>query len=125
MGGEDDKFFQYLQNNGAIAAWSPQAETYEMVQTSRITNTYIWERNFGYGQGPTRSQARRGLKGLVGVLRFMSTGTLQFAVYGPIFAALKAVNNPAYVYYMAKTARAMGKIYWGKTFSPHLYAAPS
>lgn len=124
IGGEDDKFFEHLRCTGTKAAWSPEAKTYEIVPKSRATNTYVWERNFGYGQGPSRTQAGRGWKGVLGVLRFMTTGTLQFAVYGPMFVALKVMKKPAYVSYMAMTARAMGKIYWGKRFAPQLYAQP-
>ena len=123
-GGEDDRFFAHIRRHGTPMAWSPRAETYEIVPKERATNFYVWERNFAYGQGPCRTQAGRGPRGTLGVLRFMFTGTLQFAVYGPIFLALRAVNHPAYISYMAKTARAMGKIYWPRRFSPRLYAAP-
>lgn len=123
-GGEDDIFFDHLRRGGTRLSWSPRAETYEIVPKDRATDAYIWNRNFGYGQGPCRLSASRGGLKSLGVLRYMLTGTMQFAVYGPALAALRIINHPAYVTYMAKTARAMGKVYWAERFNPRVYASP-
>lgn len=120
-GGEDDIFFDYLRQTGTQVAWSPKAASYEIVPNSRATHDYIWKRNFGYGQGPTRIHAARGIKGAPKILYFMTTGTIQLALYAPILAVQKLLNRPAQSKYLALTARALGKIFWQDKFSPLLY----
>ncbi|MGJ8561965.1 MAG: glycosyltransferase family 2 protein [Alphaproteobacteria bacterium] len=121
-GGEDDMLFTHLRRKGAKAAWSPQALTYEIVPAARATTKYIRARNFGYGQGPTRIEAKKGLIGAVlGTSYYMMTGTLQAAFYGPIACILRLANQPAYVKYLALTARAFGKVFWWDQFNLKLY----
>ena len=120
-GGEDDIFFDHLRQTGTRIAWSPKAASYEIVPETRATHDYIWKRNFGYGQGPARIHAARGIKGIPKILYFMTTGTIQLALYAPILAVQKLLNRPAQSKYLALTARAMGKIFWQDKFSPLLY----
>ena len=120
-GGEDDIFFDHLRQTGTLVAWSTQAISYELVPASRATADYIWKRNFGYGQGPTRIQASRGLSGLIGVAYFMTTGTIQFLAFCPQLMVKKLTKSPSQVKYAALTARALGKIFWSRKFSPLLY----
>ena len=65
----------------------------------------------------------RGLMGIPGVIRFMVAGSLQLVLYTPAFLVLRALNKPAYVKYLAKTARGLGKILWWDSLSPKLYGA--
>ena len=120
-GGEDDILFDYLRQNGTKAAWSPSAKSWEIVPASRANTQYIWARNFAFGQGPTNIHASRGIKGLPGILRFMTTGSIQICLYAPIYLVLKVLNHPAYVEYLARTARGVGKVLWSDSLSPKFY----
>lgn len=120
-GGEDDILFDHLRQNGAKAAWSPNAKSWEIVPIERATPEYIWARNFAFGQGPTNIHASRGFKGLPGIARFMTTGTIQICLYAPIYMVLKLLGHPAYVEYLARTARGFGKVFWANSLSPKFY----
>lgn len=123
VGGEDDLLFDHLRQGGTTVAWSPKARAWEHVPAKRATDSYIWKRNFAFGQGPVHIRAERGIRGWPGIVRFMCTGSLQFAAYGLICLALRVFNYPSYVEYMAKTARGLGKILWWDGLSPKLYGA--
>lgn len=120
-GGEDDIFFDHLKQTGTRVAWSTKAISYEIVPVSRATRQYIWKRNFGYGQGPARIQASRGLKGLPGILYYMTTGAIQFVIFAPNLLVGKLFKRPSQSKYLALTARALGKVFWQDRFSPLLY----
>jgi glycosyltransferase involved in cell wall biosynthesis len=120
-GGEDDIFFDHLRLTGTKVAWSSKAVSFEIVPPSRATPYYIWKRNFGYGQGPSRIQANRGWKGIPGVLYYMATGTLQLLIFAPNLIFRRLLNHPSQTKFLALTARAFGKIFWNDRFSPLLY----
>ncbi len=123
VGGEDDLLFDYLIQNGAKVAWSPKAKAWEHVPAKRATDSYIWKRNFAFGQGPVHIAAEHGLKGLPHILRYTVTGSIQLLLFAPIFGLLKMAGRPSYVKYLAKTARGLGKVFWWDGFSPKLYGA--
>lgn len=123
-GGEDDIFFDHLKVTGTRVAWSTKAISYEIVPESRATHKYIWKRNFGYGQGPTRIHANRGIKGLPKIIYYMMTGAMQLLVFAPNFLVRKFLNRPSQSKYLALTARALGKVFWQDKFSPLLYGKP-
>lgn len=120
-GGEDDIFFDHLRQTGTQVAWSTQAVSYEIVPESRATQHYIWQRNFGYGQGPARIHANRGLSGVPKVIYFMAAGGVQLCLYTPVLAVQTLLNHPSKSKYLALTARALGKLFWQDRFSPLLY----
>jgi len=120
-GGEDDALFHHLQHRGAKVAWAIKAESYEIVPASRATPTYMWKRNFAFGQGPTQAAADEGLAGLPGIIKWMVIGVMQFCVYGPIFAFLKITGRPKYIHYQNRTAQALGKFFWWRSFRQKLY----
>ncbi len=122
-GGEDDILFDHLRMGGTLVGWSPAAKSWEIVPAKRATPEYIWTRNFAFGQGPTHIHVNRGWKGIPGVARFMVTGTVQLLMYAPIYFGLKLLGHPAYVKYLAKTARGLGKVFWADSLSPKLYGA--
>lgn len=123
-GGEDDILFDHLRQQGTKIAWSPDAITYEVVPQNRATTHYIRVRNFGYGQGPSRICANRGLAGILGVLYYMSTGCIQLLIYGPIGLFLRLIKKPSYIKYVALSSRALGKIFWLDRFCLELYGKP-
>lgn len=120
-GGEDDALFHHLQDHGAMVAWAIKAESYEIVPASRATPEYMWKRNFAFGQGPTQSEADKGFSGILGILKWMCVGILQFCVYGPVFAVFKVMNKPKYIHYQNRTAQALGKFFWWNSFQQKLY----
>lgn len=122
-GGEDDILFDHLRQHGTLVGWSPKAKSWEIVPAKRATPDYIWTRNFAFGQGPTHIHANRGLRGAPGVIRFMITGSIQLMMYAPVYFGLKLVGHPAYVKYLARTARGLGKVFWADSLSPKLYGA--
>lgn len=120
-GGEDDFLFEHLMAHGAKIGWAPKAKSWEHVPADRATGTYLWKRNFAFGQGPTQGEADKGWKGSFGIMKWMVVGALQTVVFAPVYKALQIMNRPAYVVYLAKTAQGLGKIFWWDGFSPRLY----
>jgi len=120
-GGEDDALFHHLQHYGAKVAWAIKAESYEIVPASRATAEYMWKRNFAFGQGPTQAEADKGSKGLLGIIKWMIIGGMQFCVYGPLSLVFKVFGKPKYIHYQNRTAQALGKIFWWSSFKQKLY----
>ena len=81
VGGEDDFLFHQLEDQGVKTAWSPDFTAFEIIPESRATSSYIWKRNFAFGQGPTQIAADRGLKGMPKVLYWMAVGAAQAIVF--------------------------------------------
>lgn len=121
IGGEDDLLFSGLMEQEVNFAWSDKAVAYEHVPPHRATESYLWTRNFAFGQGPTQAAADKGLMGLPSILKWMCIGGLQTVCYGPIYLILKTARKPAYAKFMAKTAQGLGKIFWWDRFVPRLY----
>lgn len=120
-GGEDDILFDHLRLQGTRVAWTPTATCLEVVPERRTQATYIRSRNFGYGQGPARIHASRGLSEVPGILYFMATGSLQTVIYGLTYAFTAVRKHPSSVKYLALASRGLGKIFWGERFSLELY----
>ncbi len=123
-GGEDDIFFEFLHENGIKYGWAPSAICYECVPKDRTTPDYIAKRHFGFGQGPTRIAASRGVSGSLQIFRHMSVGFLQFCFFGTIYLLSKLMNRPASIRYLALSARGLGKILWFDRFSLKYYGGP-
>ena len=124
-GGEDDIFFEALHSSGTSYGWAPSAICYENVPPERTTSEYIAKRNFGFGQGPSRIAASKGLAGSVQLARHMCVGLAQLGVFGLLYVAGKAINRPSQVRYLALSARGLGKVLWFDRFRPKLYGAPT
>lgn len=120
-GGEDDMFFEALHKEGALYGWAPSAVCYECVPTERTTMKYIAKRNFGYGQGPSRIAASKGISGSLELARHMGVGLAQFFIFGSIFYLCRLLKRPSEVRYLALTARGLGKVFWFDRFKPKLY----
>lgn len=123
-GGEDDIFFEALHESGSLYGWAPSAICYECVPVDRTTSEYIARRNFGFGQGPSRIAASKGLSGTVQLARHMSVGLAQLCVYGLAYLLTKIMNRPSQVRYLALSARGLGKVFWFDRFRPKLYGVP-
>jgi succinoglycan biosynthesis protein ExoM len=125
VGGEDDWLFSYLQARGMTMAWASKAMTFEHVPEGRLSLEYFWNRNFAFGQGPTQIEADKGLKGSIGVLKWMMIGAVQTVIFGPIYKVLKWRGKPNHIIYHAKVAQGAGKVLWWDGFSPRMYGAAS
>jgi len=120
-GGEDDALFHHLTTHGSKVAWAIKAQSHEIVPASRATSSYMWKRNFAFGQGPSQEQAERGLSGVLGVAKWMIVGAIQLFVFSPIWIILKLLRRPLYIHYQNRTAQALGKMFWWKSFTQKLY----
>lgn len=122
-GGEDDIFFDNIRMTGTRVGYAPRAVSYEIVPADRITPRYIKKRNFGYGQAPSRISASRGRRGWPGIVRHMTIGSAQFAVYGGLYLTCKLVRHAAADKFLALASRGLGKVFWMDRFQPKLYGA--
>ncbi len=120
-GGEDDALFTHMMDQGAKVAWIKAATTLEHVPASRATLSYVWRRNFAWGQGPSQHEADKGLKGLPGILKWMVIGIAQTCIYTPIWAFTKLMGRTKSVHYLGRLAQGVGKIVWAQRLSPKLY----
>ena len=120
-GGEDDMLFGALQAQGINIAWSRDAKCYEDIRPHRATPQYVKIRSFANGQSPSQQAAEA--KNWFGIVKWMLVGVMQYMFYAPIFLTTKAIDHPAYIHYLAKSASSAGKIFWFGGFTPKLYGA--
>ncbi len=120
-GGEDDALFHTLQAQGARLAWAQNAKTWEHVPASRATLSYIWKRNFAFGQSPSQDAADKGLTGVFGITKWMLIGAAQSLIYGLIWLGFRATAQAKHIQYFCKLAQGVGKIFWFGPFAPKLY----
>ncbi len=120
-GGEDDVYFAQLESAGLTFGWSSQAETFEIVPPHRLTKNYIFRRNFGYGQAPSRTSNSKGLIGLPTLLRHMCVGLVQLFIFAPLYFILKVLKKPSALKYLGLSSRGLGKVFFANNFRPHLY----
>ena len=114
-------FFESLRSTGTKYGWAPTALCYECVQPERTTSNYIARRNFGYGQGPSRIAASKGIRGVPNLIRHMCVGAVQLGLFGIVFLISKLGRRSSQVRYLALSARGLGKIVWFDGFRPKLY----
>jgi len=120
-GGEDDALFNHLMQQGARVAWIEKAKTLEHVPDSRATLSYVWRRNFAWGQGPSKHAADRGLSGIPGICKWMVVGCVQIALYAGLWSFAKIKRDPNAVRYFGRLAQGVGKVFWSEKLSPRLY----
>ena len=120
-GGEDDAYFTQLGSAGLKFGWSSEANCYEIVPSHRLTRDYIFRRNFGYGQAPSRIAKLKGIKGLPNLLRHLSVGFVQIIVFSPIYLCLALLKRPSALKYLGLSSRGFGKVFFMNSFRPQLY----
>lgn len=121
IGGEDDAFFKYVMERGTKAYWTNEAQCLEHVPEKRATLSYIWHRNFAFGQSPSQEASDKGLAGGPNVLFWMGVGLVQAIIALPLFAFHILVRSPKHILSLAKFAQGVGKVFWMKAFAPKLY----
>lgn len=122
-GGEDDRLFSELQNQGGRIVWTSETHALEDVDDRRMTRHYIQKRSFAYGQGPSRICANPDNFDLLSVIRWMAIGAAQFCVYAPLYVFTRALRSPKSIWYMRKAAEGAGKLLWFESFRPRLYGS--
>jgi glycosyltransferase involved in cell wall biosynthesis len=120
-GGEDDALFRHVMSKGTKAVWTEDAKCLEHVPAKRATFSYIWRRNFAFGQSPSQEAMERGIKGLPRLSFWMAVGGVQALLALPNLLWTGIIRSPKRVTALAKLAQGVGKIFWQKPFSPKLY----
>lgn len=111
-GGEDDRLFQQLTNEGRRFAWAAEAWVWEHAPEGRQTARYALARAFGYGQTPPQIAARDGSP--AGVVKWMAIGAAQTMMFGLAAACLALVNRQRALPLADRAARGLGKVFWFK-----------
>ena len=124
-GGEDDAMFAYLIDQGATIGWTHSAIAVEHIPTHRSTPSYVWKRNFAFGQGPAKSASDLGLKGIPEVIKWMGVGALQCVFYGAQYVMRRVLDRPDSIKSYARLSQGFGKVFWHNGFSPRLYGVSS
>ena len=122
-GGEDDILFENFLKQGGLMGWTKETQVFEDIPAKRQTAQYIRVRSFAFGQGPTRMNADLGRFNLLGIVKWMSIGAVQFAVFAPVAALCRYLKPRLYLHYLSKASAGAGKVLWQKPFRPKLYGA--
>lgn len=120
-GGEDDKLFSYIQNQGIRIVWTGDTHALEDVDDARMNLDYIRKRSFAYGQGPSRICANPENFDVIGIIKWTIIGTGQFFVYGPLSLIFRLFGSPKSVWFMRKASEGAGKALWFESLRPRLY----
>ncbi len=120
-GGEDDALFGYMQSKGVSFAWANEAKTLEHVPADRANMSYVWRRNFSWGQSPSQDAAGHGIKGVFSLSFWMLIGVAQAIIFGTLMCFYKLIKQPKYVTFWARFAQGLGKVFWWDSFTPKLY----
>jgi succinoglycan biosynthesis protein ExoM len=118
-GGEDDALFSGLKARGARFGWAADAWVEEFAPAHRATLSYAFKRAFAYGQGPSQTAAR--LKDWPALIRWMTIGAGQMAVFGAVAVMLMAFGRPQGIALADRAIRGAGKLFWMRGFEPQLY----
>jgi succinoglycan biosynthesis protein ExoM len=120
-GGEDDRLFSSLAQNGARFAWSNAAEVTEHVDPERGSWAALARRALAFGQGPSQDAAER--KSWLGVAAWMAIGAVQAVVFGLLIAPARLVSAELCATCVDRTVQGSGKLVWFDRFAPRFYGA--
>jgi succinoglycan biosynthesis protein ExoM len=109
-GGEDDRLFARLSTQGVRYGWAAEAWVHEYAPAHRARLGYALKRAFGYGQSPSQIAARAGRP--LDVLKWMTIGAAQAALFAPLAAALLLLRHPRGAELADRAARGLGKVFW-------------
>lgn len=121
VGGEDDAFFAHIVSQGGTVGWCAEAIAWEHVPLHRTTPSYLWARQFAYGQSPTRDAAEIGLRGIPSVIKWMGVGFVQSVLHAGLFIMMAATWQPSKIHHFGRMAQGVGKMFWWDRMSPRLY----
>ncbi len=110
-GGEDDRLFARLRNDGARFGWAAEAWVYEYAPPHRARVGYALKRAFCYGQSPSQTFARGRSWGRLALS--MAIGLGQATVYGAVAGGLLIVGHRGgAVAFADRAVRGLGKVFW-------------
>jgi len=124
IGGEDDILYGRLANAGASFGWVAAARAFEHVPVSRARLGYTLRRAFAYGQGAPHNAFRRGLHHVPAGLLHMLVGLVQVPACALIAAGFRPFNRDRSAWWLDKSARGVGKIFWMPVFKLRFYGLP-
>lgn len=121
-GGEDDILFAKLEKNGARFAWAAQAWVQEQAPSNRAKLTYLLQRAFARGQGPSQTAASNG--NMAALMRWMAIGAGQFVIFSLGGIGTGMGLTPIGAGLMIRSAEGLGKLFWFRNLEPKLYGIP-
>jgi hypothetical protein len=120
-GGEDTVFLRQMTRRGCTMVWCGEAIAWESVPLDRLEAGYLLRRAFRGAQTTTYVCTAVKPRELGRALRFMATGCIQVALYGPVALALKALNHERWLPVMAKAVGGLGKLLWHPSLHLRMY----
>lgn len=112
IGGEDDRLFTQLRQEGRRFAWAADALVIEHAPAARANLRYTLRRAVSYGKTPGEICAAT--HDWLGVAKWMAVGAVQTVVYGAAAAAAFALKHPKRADLADRAARGVGKLTWMK-----------
>ena len=112
IGGEDDRLFTALKNEGRRFAWAADARVIEHAIAARATLRYTLLRAVSYGKTPAEICARA--NDWLGVAKWMTIGVAQVLIYGGAAAVAFALKRPGRAELADRAMRGVGKLTWMK-----------
>jgi glycosyltransferase involved in cell wall biosynthesis len=110
IGGEDDRLFTQLRNEGRRFAWAADAVVLEHAPAARANLRYALRRAVSYGKTPAEICASQ--KDWLGVVRWMAIGAVQTLVYGVAAGVAFLLKLPRRADLADRAARGVGKLTW-------------
>ncbi|WKL58840.1 glycosyltransferase family 2 protein [Asticcacaulis sp. ZE23SCel15] len=120
-GGEDDKLFYGMREQGKRMAWAADAVVWEDVPQSRSTLKYTLARAFAYGQGPSTSAMAHNPPKPFACAYWMINGAVQAVVFGILGGLLTLMRAKGAASALDKCARGLGKLIWFPPFKLGFY----
>ncbi|MDC7676054.1 glycosyltransferase family 2 protein [Asticcacaulis machinosus] len=120
-GGEDDKLFYGMREQGKRMVWAADAVVWEDVPESRSTLNYTLPRAFAYGQGPSTSAMTHNPPKPFTCAYWMVNGAVQAVVFGLWGGLLTLVRAKGAAGALDKCARGLGKLIWFPPFKLGFY----
>jgi len=109
-GGEDDRLFARLREDGRRFGWAGKAWLWEHAPVSRQTAGYALARAFGFGQSPSQIAARERDWGCV--IKWMAIGAAQAGIYGGAALVLVPFGRARALPFVDRAAQGLGKVIW-------------
>jgi succinoglycan biosynthesis protein ExoM len=120
-GGEDTVFLRQMTRRGCKMVWCGDAIAWESVPLDRLEPSYLLRRAFRGAQTTTFVCTAVKPRELGRALRFMATGCVQVALYGPAALTLKALKHKDWLPVMAKAVTGLGKLFWHPSWHLRMY----
>ena len=120
-GGEDDRLFSRLDQDGHKFGWAAGAIVMEHVPESRANLRYTLRRTFAYGQAPSVMSVQRRTPDLFGLIFWMLVGVAQAGIYGLISGLMWVVRLPRRAYWLDRAVQGLGKIFRFGPFAQKFY----